>query len=236
MSHSKAIVTIAIGAQYYGIWKRACEANWQDYASKHGYDVICIDAPLDASERAQKRSPAWQKCLILGQAFSAGYERIVWIDSDILINSASAPCIAADVPLEKVGAVEAMSQPTRALSMQALDRLYDLWGTTSIRNVEPKEYYTNWGLPAGFNEVVQTGVMVLSPRHHRELLENTYFAYEEKGGREWHMEMRPLSYELMKAGVVHWVDPRFNLNWSEQQSLYYPFLFEPRPAWAWASG
>src|SRR5262245_53548448 len=36
--------------------------------------------------------------------------------------------------------------------------------------------------------------------------------------------MRPLSYELMKAGVVHWLDHRFNLNWGEQQAMYYPFL------------
>jgi hypothetical protein len=32
-----------------------------------------------------------------------------------------------------------------------------------------------------------------SPQYHRELLEKTYTTYEEKGGREWHMEMRPLS-------------------------------------------
>jgi hypothetical protein len=38
------------------------------------------------------------------------------------------------------------------------------------------------------------------------------------------MEMRPLSYELLKAGAVHWIDHRFNLNWTEQQILYYPFL------------
>jgi len=226
VSHSKAIVTIAIGEKYYGVWKRVCEANWQAYADKYAYDLICIDRPLDTSERAAKRSPAWQKCLILSQDFSANYERVVWIDSDILINTAAARCIAADVPVSKVGAVEAMSQPTHALYVQALGRLYEFWRATSLINFEPHQYYTNWGLPSGFNEVVQTGVLVLSPSHHRKLLEKTYFDYEEKGGREWHMEMRPLSYELMKADVVHWLDHRFNLNWGEQRAMYYPFLLE----------
>src|SRR5262249_22356698 len=180
MKHSKAIVTITIGAKNQDIWKTVCESNWREYAAKHGYDLICIDSPLDTSERARKRSPAWQKCLILGQDFSGDYERIVWIDSDILINNAAAPCIASQVPIDKVGAVEAMSQPTRALYQQALGRLYEFWGSTTLLNFDARTYYTNWGLPSRFDDVVQTGVMVLSPKYHRSLLENTYFGYEEK--------------------------------------------------------
>jgi len=43
------------------------------------------------------------------------------------------------------------------------------------------------------------------------VLEHVYNSYEEKGGREWHMEQRPLSYELVKAAKEHWMDPRFNV-------------------------
>jgi hypothetical protein len=224
MSARKAIVTLAIGDQYYQPWKKWCKPNWQAYASKHGYDLICIDRPLDNSDRAKRRSPAWQKCLILNQDFAQRYERIVWLDSDILINSASAPCVTAGVPVDKVGAVEATSAPTREWFSHALTRLYQLWGSEAVINYSAQEYYNNHGLPSGFNEVVQTGVLVLSPKYHRQLLEKTYNEYEEKGGREWHMEMRPLSYELLKAGAVQWIDHRFNLNWVEQQILYYPFL------------
>jgi hypothetical protein len=224
MSARKAIVTLAIGDQYYQPWKKWCKPNWQAYASKHGYDLICIDRPLDNSDRAKRRSPAWQKCLILNQDFAQRYERIVWLDSDILINSASAPCVTAGVPVDKVGAVEATSAPTREWFSHALTRLYQLWGSEAVINYSAQEYYNNYGLPSGFNEVVQTGVLVLSPKYHRQLLEKTYNEYEEKGGREWHMEMRPLSYELLKAGAVQWIDHRFNLNWVEQQILYYPFL------------
>lgn len=72
-------------------------------------------------------------------------------------------------------------------------------------------------------------------RRHREILEHVYYAYEEKpdGGRKWHMEQRPLSYHVVKAGLAHWLDPRFNvILWAENYASY-PFLQpmpEPHPA------
>lgn len=82
MKHSKAIVTLAIGNNFLERWKSLCQLNWQQYADKHGYALVCIDTPLDNSERAQQRSPSWQKCLILSQEFAQQYERVVWIDSE----------------------------------------------------------------------------------------------------------------------------------------------------------
>ncbi|BBB91938.1 MAG TPA: hypothetical protein PKA28_06325 [Methylomusa anaerophila] len=35
-----AIVTLAIGENYFWRWKDYCEANWQEYAAKHVYDII----------------------------------------------------------------------------------------------------------------------------------------------------------------------------------------------------
>jgi hypothetical protein len=107
MGYAKAIVTIALGEKYLTTWRRVCEANWYAYAQKHGYDIVCIDAPLDPSARARQRSPSWQKCLILGQDAIRKYERVVWVDADILINVGAAPSIVEGVPVDKVGAVVA---------------------------------------------------------------------------------------------------------------------------------
>jgi hypothetical protein len=52
--------------------------------------------------------------------------------------------------------------------------------------------------------------MVLSPRHHRELLEHVYHNYEDRGGEPWNYEMRPLSFEIQKQGLLHVLDSRFN--------------------------
>jgi hypothetical protein len=226
MSSTTAIVTLAIGTRYLQRWKRLCQANWRQYAEKYGFDLICLDSPIDDSERARKRSPAWQKCLILTQDFAARYERIVWVDADILINPAS-PCIVQDVPLEKVGAVDEYSSPTPEQYRKYLQVLYRFWearGVPFIRNETAEEYYRQYGLPLAFPRVVQAGVMVLSPRHHRQILEETYFSYEEKGSAIWNYEMRPLSYELLKADCVHWLDYRFNTLWTHYQSWKYPTL------------
>jgi hypothetical protein len=229
MSHSKAIVTLAIGDKYLKQWKELCQSNWLAYASKQGYDLICIDQPLDSSERAKKRSPAWQKCLILSQDFSKKYERIVWIDSDILINPVHAPCIVKEVPIEKIGATGAYSSPTVELYTQTLKRQYQYYeycGDNPIINDTPREYYHLYGLPPKFDQVVHTGVLVLSPEYHREILEKAYYEYEEKGNAVWNYEMRPLSWEILEANSIYWIDHRFNLIWLDYVCLHYPFLLE----------
>ncbi|MEJ7700940.1 MAG: hypothetical protein WKF71_15025 [Pyrinomonadaceae bacterium] len=228
MSNRKAIITMAVGDAYLRLWREKCRNGWQKYADKHGYDVVCIDTPLDDSVRARQRSPAWQKCLILGQKFIEKYERVVWVDADILINHASAPCIASTVPINKIGAVDAWAMPSPELAQAALDRLYDYWGDTcTIRDRTAQDYYASYGIAADFEQVVQTGVLVLSPSHHRYLLEKVYFDYEETG--KGNFEMRPLSYELLKADSVHWLNHRFNLVWLVYKVLYYPFLLGAPP-------
>jgi hypothetical protein len=232
MKNFKAIVTLVVGKNYLSKWKKLCYENWKSYADKHGYDLIFIDTPLDNSERAQKRSPAWQKCLILSQKFSQEYERIVWIDSDIIINSAIAPCIAEDVPIDKVGATDEWSSPTPLLYTQTLERKYEYFkyaGIDIIHDKPARKFYSNYGLPPKFDNTVQTGVMVLSPHYHRQLLEKVYFEYEDKGIPEWNYEMRPLSWELLEADCVHWIDHRFNLIWMDYMCLHYPFILKKSP-------
>jgi hypothetical protein len=228
--NNRAIVTLAFGEKYLGAWKNDCEANWREYGSRHGYDIICLQEPLDTSQRAQKRSPSWQKCLVLSQDFADRYQQIAWVDSDILINTRSAPSIAESVPIDRIGAVEMFCYSSQAGSVarEGLARMFDFWNLAVI-NPGPRDYYTKYGLPEGFDRVVQAGVMVFSPAHHRPIMEKIYYQYEEKGGSEWHYEMRPLSYELLKAGIVHWMDPRFNLLWLDCIFLHYPFLLNDSP-------
>ncbi|PWT74318.1 MAG: hypothetical protein C5B60_06910, partial [Chloroflexi bacterium] len=207
MSFSRALVTLAIGKKYAAFWHKVAEPSWRWYAQKYDFDLICIEHPLDISRRAQDRSAAWQKCLILSQDFAQRYEQLVWLDTDMLINNRAAPDVAADVPLEKVGAVEEMLFSPRGLTILPSwpRHLRKICGTTG------REYYAIWGLPNDCDAVVNTGLLVLSPRYHRELLESIYYDYEERGeGRELQMEMRPLSYELCRAGLIYWLDHRFN--------------------------
>ncbi|MGB3509985.1 MAG: hypothetical protein WBA93_12230 [Microcoleaceae cyanobacterium] len=155
--------------------------------------------------------------MILSQEFSQNYERIVWVDSDILINWYNAPCIVTDVAIEKVGAVLSWATANEKLSTEAQTRLFTHWGITD--EITAKSTYIKYGLPGDFDRIVQSGVLVLSPKYHRHILEEIYYQYEDRG----YGEMAPVSYELLKSELVQWIDYRYNLTWMIQKALYYPF-------------
>lgn len=211
-----AIVTLAIGERYQRAWKMLCETRWRQYCAAHGYDLVVIEEPLDRSPRAAARSPSWQKCLILAPEVAGSYERVVWVDSDIVINPA-APAIADGVPLEKVGAVDEHHYPSAELRRRIVSDLAVAWRGVNdnlARNwesfLDPADWHAFAGLPRRGKHMVQAGVLVLSPKHHRELLELVYHGYEDKGGDALNYEMRPLSFEIQERGLEHWLDPRFN--------------------------
>ena len=111
MVTKNAIVTLAIGSVYLDRFEQLCRKNWTGYAERHGFDLFVIQEPLDESERARSRSPAWQKCLVLGAPDLAGYERVVWVDSDIFLNPA-APSILEGAPIERIGVTDEHRFPT----------------------------------------------------------------------------------------------------------------------------
>lgn len=210
MSERRAIVTLAIGDDYAATWRELCEPSWRAYADRHGYDLVCITEPLDDSQRARDRSPSWQKLLVLEQPFARDYERIVWVDADIVFSD-GAPDIAAGVPQEKVGAVDEFDAPTPQVRQKVYGRM--LQG----------DYYAEAGLDREWDQVVQGGVLVLSPEHHTEVLRRVYDDHEDLG---LNYEMRPLSYELLSEDRVHWLDPRFNRLWEVQRAYRHPQLID----------
>jgi hypothetical protein len=215
------LVTLTIGDQYQKQWQDVCAPTWRRYAERHGYDVIAIDQPPDRSARAQMRSPAWQKCLVLRPEITGTYDRVVWLDADILINP-DAPAITNGVPIEKIGAMDESVFPT-----VEDNRMYWNWIASEHRHSAPtldlcraamdaRDWHAFWGLPRRGDHIVQTGVLVLSPSHHRDLLEYVYNRYEDKGAAAFNYEMRPLSFEIQERKLSWWIDARFN--------ALFPFL------------
>lgn len=226
MKHPRAIVTLAIGEAYRRRWAQSCRANWEDYAARHGYDLVVVEEPLDRSPRAEARSPAWQKLLLAGAAPLRDYDQLVWIDTDIAIHP-RAPSIADAVPLERVGGVREFDNPTAEIYRRALRtwfRVMEARGSAFHRNETPREFYRAFGLEGGADDVVNTGVLVFSPRHHRDLFASVYERYEHDPDPAMLAEMRPFSFELTRAGVMHWLDPRFNLLWAIYKAARFPFL------------
>lgn len=226
MKSKKAIVTLNIGDKWVERFRSVFLPSWELYGERHDITIVNITRTLDGSSRAAARSPAWQKLLVHRAEEVGSFERIAWVDSDIMIR-ADAPDIFSAVPRDKVGAVDDYGSPNRedhAAMIDALYRKWDIKGVPYVSNRSPKEYYSNYGIDCTLNSVVQTGVMVYTPEIHGELLRRVYETYEEGASPALNHEMRPLSFELLNAGLVHWMSPKFNMQWSYYKQLYYPFL------------
>ena len=229
-ANTKALVTFAIGQKYQDLFAQYAKENFLIYCKKFGYDLICVTEALDQSERAQKRSPAWQKLLILSQPWSNNYTQVLWMDTDILININNAKDIAEGVPLNKIGAVDQYAIPTKELYQIAFQRYYiSRHGEIpAVNNLSPRSYYQNHGLTGGdaLTEVVQTGVWLASPLHHREVLEKIYYGHEDvnHGIIRDQYEMPAMSLELLQGQHVHWIQYQFNFDVICHLFTYYPHL------------
>lgn len=209
-AHRQAIVTVLVGESYVETWRAMCQPNWQAYADRHGFDLIVIAHLPDTSERGMGRSPAWQKLLVLDQPWSAAYERIVWIDADIVI-AGHAPNILAVVPdPARVGASLSGAQFSEAEKHIYFERLHRVV-------VEPQLAALAWQFTEdnGFAEseidrdgalMLNTGVLVMSPRHHNAMLLEIYAS--DSASRLY--EQPALSRTIHHAGLLTAITPRFN--------------------------
>jgi hypothetical protein len=220
--HRKAIVSLVIGDEYQAIWQTMSQPNWQAYCERHGFDLIVITAPLDTTERGQGRSPAWQKLLVLNEPWSSLYDRIVWVDADIVI-SPTAPDITASCPdPRQVGVCISGDQMSEADKHIYFERLYGM-------TVDPQAAGRAWqvheanrlapdGITAEGAPMLNTGVLVLAPRLHNQVFLETY-AME---GATRLYEQPHLSHELWRRGLIHKISPRFNWIVQEILTLHFP--------------
>lgn len=213
----KAMVTLVIGQPYATLWRARAMPSWERFAERHGYELIAIEQPIDDSPLAGQRSAAWQKLLIWRHPRVAEFDRVLWLDADIVINDSVAPCPVEQTPAELVGAVQDQSMLSQPAMASAFARLNN-WQKT------PRElargYYEGNGFKPPADYFINSGVLVLG-RSHRDLLEHVYHHHEQT--RVSYYEQIALSYEILSRGLHHAIDPRFNHLWIEHQILSYPF-------------
>jgi hypothetical protein len=219
-----AIASICIGDEFKSLWTKHGAKRWEAYAKRHGYSLVMFEQPLDTSPRGRARSPAWQKCLVLNQPELRDFDRVVWVDSDIVI-SASAPPIAESVPQGKIGAVVSGDYLHPDMKPIYLSRLRgkplaevnsaDAW------TEDQRLYYAQAPLPYALPEIIQTGVLVLGPEH-RQVLQAVYDDPTISELR-W-FEQLPLSRAIVDSGLLHRIDSRFNLVFFERAVVHYPYL------------
>jgi hypothetical protein len=207
----RALATLVVGSDYESNFERYCRRNWTAYANRHGYDLFILNRPLDSSPRACARPIYWQKNLILEQPELADYEQVAWIDSDIVINAERAPPVFEGVPVERIGAVDEYSVPDPETYRRALAFSYlraRRLGQPFLHNPTPQDYYRIRGFPE-FDRVIQGGMIVSSPHHHRAVFRAVY-EYDDPGIPSSNYEMAALSYEILRRDLVTWLNYRFN--------------------------
>jgi hypothetical protein len=215
---ARAIVTAIIGDKHRNLWERHARDSWMRYVARHGYELILIQQPIDPSNFGRSRHVAWQKLLLFQLPQVQRFERIAWVDCDILIND-QAPDLFAGVPVEKIGAVHdqpLLSTPAMATVFQWLNPGH---GTDAKSRAQVRASAS--GLPPNFDFIINTGVLVLSP-NHRELLEHVYRNHRETP--DSFMENMALCYEMLTRDLYFPLDPRFNLLWQEVKFGFYSFV------------
>jgi len=156
------------------------------------------------------------------------YRQAAWIDADMLFNIFQPADLFAGVPLERIGAVDSFMDPTPEGNREAMERVCR-WsgGTLSTPELIYRQYDPAATPPS---RVLNAGVLVASPALHGPVFRQIYDQYEQNEGSPFY-ENVPLSYELVRRDLVHWMDPKFNHLWNWSKFLDYPFLVDnsPRP-------
>lgn len=219
--HRRAIVSVVIGDEYRRIWDAVSRGSWERYAATCGYDLVIVTQPLDRSDRGLGRSPAWQKLLVLDQPWAGQYERIVFLDADIIISDGAPDVVESAPDPAKVGVCVSGGQLSEAGWHIYLERLYKFRihpsRVEAARLMHEGGRLSADGITDPAVPMLNTGVMVLSPQHN-DLLLATY----AKDGASRLYEQPHLSQDLFRAGLIHPISPRFNWGVHEMLTLDLP--------------
>lgn len=223
-----AIVAQCLGERYQKMFDNLCRKNWENYAKKINADLIIVDRRLDLSQRSDSRCVVWEKLIIPEMQELQGYDQVLMLDTDIIINIEKAPSIFDFVPIGRIGVIESSSNPNPEIHKQTVENMYKYWDTIGhkyTRNIDSTSLYREYGFTDPPNESAYGGVVVFSPKIHAPIFRSAYDKYEDKGGVLNH-EARPLSYEIVTSGAALWLDYRFNYVVSDDIFRNYRFILD----------
>jgi len=225
----KAIVTLAIGQRYVDEFNYQVKDSWDAYAKKHGYDIFVLTEIIDPSCDLSMKSLHWQKLLIGLIPEIAAYDYVVWMDTDIIINPGTAPCIVSSLKGNKIGVASYGTDISPDESATQRYRILDkLFRTTERKlprhDASMADIYRALGYEKPVSNYINTGVFVFQPKLHNDFLSQCYAKYD-RDSIDGSFENLPYSYELQAQDMIQYIDERFNMAWSKYAAIYYPFLY-----------
>ena len=230
-----AIVSLAVGDRCYRPWSTYLRQGWESWCERHDCDLVIYDQPLDTSQRAESRSPAWQKLLAMSSADLSGFDRVIWLDADIWIHPQAGNPIPQLCPDQVAMALDCgaplSSEPPwfRQAWSQILCTSLNL---PSADEAEPRQmfsYYQLWGFPATRWPLWNTGVVVFTPSLHSVLFREIYDRWLD-GGPGALYEMIPLNLVLKAKNIIQTMDDSFNWLYGVHHAVW---MSQPKHFQAW---
>jgi hypothetical protein len=228
-----AIVTFTIGERYVETFKQF-KPSWQKYCAKYDIDLIELHEPL-VPELTEGKYIIAQKILICSQEWSAKYDKIAWIDSDIYI-SPNAKNIFDAVTEGKIGMVN--DDPYGDYDYRKYTWEKKGWGTDTpedLRNINKyQKDYGFWREDFKQSGMIDSnpGVMVFQPKYHADYLKGLFDTMIEKikeiperdeFGRRMHFDGW-VWYYFQNDDKLEFIDHRFNMVWPIYRTMHYePF-------------
>jgi hypothetical protein len=201
------LVTIAVGDKYLEEYKNLFYESQKNYAFKNGYDFKVITDFLDNNIK-EKSTISFNKILVCNQEWSNNYEFIIFVDADILININSPPIHNYIDYGNCIGIVDEYSQPSKERRLKIQERMG--WETSAT------DYYKLCGFDIETDMVLNSGVLVLQPKIHKDFLNYTYNKHIMQSishVRGFHFEQSAIGYEIQKANICKLIDNKFNALW-----------------------
>ena len=203
------LVVISIGDKNLAQYNRVFRRSHEKYAERHGYDFKVFREHLDQTDyKLNNISLPFQKHLVSDLA----YDFVIFIDSDILINAKS-PAIHSSADFgDKLGIADEYSQPSSESRLRI--QKTKGWETSGTA------YYKLCDFDLQTNIVLNSGVLVIQPKKHKEFLERVYRTYLPlaiKSKRGAHCEQTALGYELQKSQKHFVLSNKWNAIWALQK-------------------
>lgn len=209
-----ALVTIVTGEKHTSLWRRHAEAGWRAWCARHDLDLIVIDQPIDTSPLGASRSVAWQKLLIHHAVPPDRYDRLIWMDADIVINPETAPDPRGACAANRIGAV-AYDANLRA---EGFALAYGRMRGEAITWPEAnRRLLSAHGLHGDPSWLLNTGLLIV-PTAFWPILEGVYRERTLIVSRQ-QQEQVFLSHEIGRRGIGQMIDPKFNFCWYEFQYM-----------------
>lgn len=235
-SGNQALVTIAIGNDFFDNWRTRAFPSWNTYAKKHKLKIIVITDDLIEKSHPDWKKPQWQKMLIADhiQNFHPGLNEICYLDTDIIINH-FAPSIFNEIKDGKVGSVslrknlpfdrEYVYKKLAVLRRNYFDLEYPLDSALLI-SLEKLYFYHNL---APQKDEFCTGVLLFKINQFSQLMKEWFSLYSKEvksitnGGEQTH-----LNYHILSQNLFHRLDYKWQAIWSYEAAWKYPFLFKSK--------